>query len=76
MREALSIIIIIMSIVLTTLIVVQSKGNDLSGFLGGSGESEVKHTRRGVEAMLYNFTVILSVVFFIVCVLAFFAWGL
>jgi len=77
MKEALSIILIIMSIALTTLIVMQSKGGDLSGLLGGGGDSTgVKQTRRGVEAMLHNFTVVLCASFFVVCLIAFFVWGI
>lgn len=76
MREALSIILIILSVALVVLVLLQSKGADLGGFLGGgSGEGGVRRTRRGVEAVMHRVTIWLSVAFFVVSLAAFFAWA-
>lgn len=75
MAQALAVIIIILSIAMIALVLVQSKGADLGGFLGGGGGDGVQRTRRGVDAALHNFTIGLAVVFFIVVLIAFFVWG-
>lgn len=76
MREALSIILCILSIALIALVLLQSKGADLGGFLGGgSGDGGVRRTRRGVEAIMHRLTIWLSVAFFAVAMAAFFAWA-
>jgi len=56
---------IIVSVALIVIILVQARG---SGGLGGifGGEGGVYHTRRGVEKTLFNVTVGLAVVFFVV----------
>lgn len=67
---------IILAIVMTALVLIQSKGSDLGGFLGGSGDSGGNfRTRRGVEATMHTVTKIFSVLFFINTILAFLAWG-
>lgn len=67
---------IILAIVLTVLVLLQTKGADLGGFLGGSGDSGGSfRTRRGVEATMHRVTIICAVVFFINTLLAFLAWG-
>lgn len=72
----LSVIEIILAVVLTVLVLMQTKGSDLGGFLGGSGDSGGSfRTRRGVEATMHRFTIILSVLFFANTILAFLAWG-
>lgn len=76
MDVAISIIMIILSVTLTTLVVVNSKGADLGGFLGGgSGEGGVSRTRRGVEAIMHNFTIGIAVAFFVVGFIAFVILG-
>jgi preprotein translocase subunit SecG len=72
----LSIIEIILGIALTALVLLQSKGQDLGGFLGGGGgDSGAFRTRRGIEVVLHRLTIIISVLFFINTFLAFLAWG-
>ena len=67
---------IVLAIVLTVLVLMQTKGSDLGGFLGGSGDTGGSfRTRRGVEATMHRVTIIFSVIFFINTVLAFLAWG-
>lgn len=72
----LSIIEIILGIALTALVLLQSKGQDLGGFLGGGGgDSGAFRTRRGIEVVLHRLTILISVLFFINTFLAFLAWG-
>lgn len=73
----LSIILIILSITLTVLVVVQAKGSDLGGFMGGGGGDMGGgfRTRRGVEATLHRVTIITAVLFFLVTFFSFLAWG-
>ncbi len=72
----LSIIEIILGLALTALVLVQSKGQDLGGFLGGGGgEGGAFRTRRGIEVVLHRLTIIIAVIFFINTLLAFLAWG-
>ena len=72
----LSVIEIILAVALTVLVLMQTKGSDLGGFLGGGTDlSSGFRTRRGVEATLHKITIITSVAFFICTVLAFIAWG-
>ncbi len=75
MKEALAVIIIIISIAMIALVLVQSKGADLGGFLGGGGGDGVQRTRRGVDAAMHRFTIGLAVVFFVIVLISFFVWG-
>ncbi len=71
----LSVIVIILGVSLTALVLIQSKGQDLGGFLGGSGDSGAFRTRRGIEVVLHRLTIGIAVLFFISVLLAFLAWG-
>lgn len=72
----LSIIEIILGMALTALVLIQSKGQDLGGFMGGGGnDGGAFRTRRGIEVVLHRLTIILSTIFFINTLLAFLAWG-
>lgn len=64
----LNIIQIIISIALIALTVMQSKGAGLGRMLGG--DSSIYRTRRGVEKTMFNLTVILAVVFFLISLLS------
>jgi preprotein translocase subunit SecG len=59
---------ILISAALIALTVIQGRGSGLSSTFGGGGS--VQRTRRGVEKTIYNVTVILAVVFFIVSLLS------
>lgn len=74
----LSIIEIILGVALSALVLLQAKGQDLGGFLGGGGgggESGAFRTRRGVESVLHRLTIIIAVLFFVNTLFAFLAWG-
>ena len=67
---------IILAIALTVLVLLQTKGSDLGGFLGGSGDSSGSfRTRRGVEATMHKVTIACAIAFFVCTVFAFLAWG-
>jgi len=64
----LNIVQILIAVALIALTVVQSKGAGLGRAFGG--DSSVSRTKRGVEKTMYNLTVILAVVFFVMSLLS------
>lgn len=71
----LGVIEIILAVVMTVLVLLQTKGGGLGSFMGGSDSGGSFRTRRGVEALIYRITIVLSIVFFVNTLLAFLAWG-
>ncbi len=64
----MQVIQIVISIALVVVILVQAKGSGgLGGIFGGEGRG-VYRTRRGVEKTLFNVTVGLAVIFFLVSI--------
>lgn len=63
LRDYLDIAQIIVSVALVLAIVLQSKSAGLGGLAGGD-TGGVFRARRGVEKTLFNFTILLSVIFF------------
>lgn len=59
---------LIVSILLITVIQLQSKGSGLGSAFGGAGKSY--HSKRGMEKVLFRFTIGLSVLFILISVLA------
>ncbi len=66
-KDALNVIQFILAIVLILVILMQTKGASMGGIFGGE-TSSVYRTRRGFERRLFQFTIGLSVVFFLVAV--------
>ena len=64
----LDLIQIVISVALVILILIQSKGSGIGSLFGG-GDSGVYTTRRGVEKTLFNLTVVVSLVFFLISTL-------
>ncbi len=64
----LYVIQIIIAATLIAVILLQSKGTGLGGIFGGDGS--VYKSRRGVEKTLFNATIGLSVVFFLLSILS------
>ncbi len=64
----LNIIQIIVSATLIVLVLLQAKGGGLSSIFGGEGA--VYRTKRGLEKTLFNFTIVVAVVFGIVSILS------
>ena len=73
----LGIIEIILAISMTILVLLQTKGSDLGGFMGGGGGDSGGsfRTRRGMEATMHSVTILVSVLFFVNTLLAFIAMG-
>lgn len=69
MTTALSIAMILVSVVLIIVVLMQSKGSGFSGAFGGSSSS-IYRTRRGLEKTLYQFTIGIAVVFVVIAILA------
>lgn len=58
---------IILSVLLIIMIMLEVRGTSMGGFLGG-GDSPVFRTRRGFEKTLFNATIGVAVLFFIVSI--------
>jgi preprotein translocase subunit SecG len=64
----LNIVQIIISAALIALTVIQGRGSGLGSTFGGAGS--VQRTRRGVEKTMYNVTITLAVVFFVISLIS------
>lgn len=64
----LNILQLLISIVLIIVILLQAKGAGLGGIFGQT--SSVFRTRRGLEKLLFQFTIVLAVIFLIVSLLS------
>lgn len=67
MQTTVSIAQIILSILLITMIMLEVRGSSMGGFLGG-GDSPVFRTRRGFERTLFNSTIVVTILFFLVSI--------
>jgi preprotein translocase subunit SecG len=70
----LNLIQIVLSTALIVLILFQARGSGLGGLFGGS-DSSVYTTRRGVERTLFNLTIVVALVYFLVAILNVLASG-
>jgi preprotein translocase subunit SecG len=68
MEVYLNIAQIVLSIALTAIILLQTKGGSMGGMFGGT-ETAIHRTRRGVERTIFNITIGLAVAFFIITIL-------
>lgn len=64
MVTIINIVQIIISVTLIAVLLLQIKGEGLSGAFGS--DNPVYHQRRGLEATLYNVTIALAVLFLVV----------
>ncbi len=60
---------LIVSIALIVVIILQSRGAGLGGLSGGDMGGGSYHARRGIERLLFNLTIGLSVTFFVIALL-------
>lgn len=65
----LNLAMVIVSSALIVLIILQSRGAGLGGLSGGDMGGGGYHARRGIERLLFNLTIGLSVFFFILALL-------
>lgn len=61
-KTILFIVEIVVSVLLVIMILMQQKGSGLGNVFGGGG-GEVYRSKRGAEKFLYNFTIVLAVIF-------------
>jgi preprotein translocase subunit SecG len=69
LRVALNIVQLIISIVLIAVVLMQAKGSSIGSLFGGS-ESSIYRTRRGLEKRLFQFTIVLAVIFVLLSILS------
>jgi preprotein translocase subunit SecG len=67
MKNILNLIQIVISSLLITTIIIQSRGSGLSSIFGGGGE--IFQTRRGIEKSLFIATIVLAIIFLAVGIL-------
>lgn len=67
MANYLYVSLIITSIALILSVIMQSKGAGLGG-LTGADTGGVFTARRGIEKVLFRITIVLSVIFFVLCI--------
>lgn len=60
----LNLAMMVVSIAMILIIILQSRGAGLGGLSGGDFGGTGYHVRRGIERLLFNLTIGLSVVFF------------
>lgn len=71
MQTILPIIQIIISVILVAGILMQSKTSGLSGAFGGDDSSGAFQTRRGLEKLLFQVTVVVAILFAVVSFIIF-----
>ncbi len=69
MDTAVSLGMIIVSVVLILTILLQTKGSSFSGAFGGD-TSSIYRTRRGVEKTLFQFTIGISALFLVLAIVS------
>ena len=69
MDVALDVVQIIVSALLMLVILAQAKGSGFSGTFGGDSGS-IYRTRRGVEKTLFQFTIVIGIVFLVLSIVA------
>ncbi len=70
MSSYLNLALVIVSLALIVLVLLQSKGAGLGGLAGGEFGGSGYHVRRGVERLLFNLTIVLSFLFFLLALLS------
>ncbi len=73
MQTYLNIGMIIISILLIALIIIGARNSAVGNVFGG--DSPVYHARRGIERTLFNATIWVSVIFFVLAILSALAVG-
>ena len=73
-RDALNVVQILLAGLMIALVLVQAKGSGFSGMFG-SDSTSVYRTRRGIEKRIFQITIIIAVVFFVVAFVNSLKWG-
>jgi len=66
---ALTVLQIIIAIALIAVILLQAKGTGLGTTFGG--QSQMYHTKRGVERVVFTATIVLAIIFIIISIISF-----
>ena len=61
---------IVLAIAIIVIVLIQSKDAGMSNMFGGGGDMGVYKTRRGVEKTLFNATIVLGIVFLLLCLVS------
>jgi preprotein translocase subunit SecG len=69
MQGPLNLAMIVVSVALIAVILLQSRGAGLGGLSGGDYGGSGFHVRRGIERLLFNVTIGLSIFFFVLALL-------
>jgi len=69
LKVYLNLALIIISLALIITVFFQSRGIGLGGLGGGDHGSHGYHVRRGVERLVFNITIGLSIAFFVLAIL-------
>jgi preprotein translocase subunit SecG len=69
LKTALMVIQVILAVVLIIALLMQAKGSSLGGIFGGD-TSSVYRTRRGFEKRLFQFTIGLAGLFFLIALIS------
>ena len=69
-QSALQIAAVVISVILVILILLQVKGGGLGSLFGGESGMGITRTRRGLEKTLYQLTIIMSVLFLALSIVA------
>jgi preprotein translocase subunit SecG len=65
----LDLALVVISIALIVMVLLQSRGAGLGGLGGGDFGGSGYHVRRGVEKLIFNITIGLSILFFVLALL-------
>lgn len=69
MSNYLDLALVVISIALIVMVLLQSRGAGLGGLGGGDFGGSGYHVRRGVEKLVFNITIGLSFLFFVLALL-------
>ncbi|HJX40025.1 MAG TPA: preprotein translocase subunit SecG [Anaerolineales bacterium] len=69
MSTYLDLALVVISIALIAMVLLQSRGAGLGGLGGGDFGGSGYHVRRGVEKLVFNITIGLSILFFVLALL-------
>lgn len=69
MTTYLDLALVVVSIALIVMVLLQSRGAGLGGLGGGDFGGSGYHVRRGVEKLIFNLTIGLSLLFFLLALL-------
>ncbi|CAG1022573.1 hypothetical protein DOJK_01759 [Patescibacteria group bacterium] len=64
--DILKYVLVVISILLMVAVLLQNRSGGIGTVFGGSGGGEFYRSKRGIEAFLYNGTIILGILFAIV----------